>query len=366
MWPFRKRWIPLLGIDISSTVVKVLELSKQPDERYRVESYAVEILKEGAVSERNIINVNLVGEAIKEAVKKSGTRTKFAAVAVPASAVMTKEILVDASLNKSVMEEEIKVQAEAYLPFELDEVFFDFQVMKISQKDPTKKEVLLAASRRDYVDMRVEALAQGGLIAKVVDIEAYSMERAFTLIHSQLKDHEKDKNQNKDTGRTVVLADVGASVTTIVVLHNNLLIYNREEPFGGNQLTNAIAKEKGASVSQAGQMKREGGASVSDQIEVFKNDMAKQVERSLAYFKASHPQYNEIDSIVLSGGCASTQNIEEMIRIKTGVPTFTASPFSNMSISPQITNLQKLSTDAPTLMIACGLTLRSFDSNESE
>lgn len=343
----------LLGLDISSTAVKLLELS-QNGPRFRVEAYAVVPLPPHAVVEKNIADVEAVGSAIARAVKLSGTRTRQAAVAVAGSAVITKIITLPASLSDAEMATQIELEADQYIPYPLEEVNLDFEVIGPSEKKADSVDVLLAASRSENVDVRVAAAELGGLASKVVDVEAYAMEGAFVLLGQQLPDH--------GNGKTIAVVDVGATMTTLNVLHDFGIIYTREQVFGGKQLSEEIMRRYGLSYEEAGMAKKQGGLPdnyIPEVLNPFKEAMAQQVSRSLQFFFSSS-QYNSVDAIVLAGGCASIPGIDEMIEEKLGTPTSTANPFATMSLAPKV-KAQSLSADAPALMIACGLAIRSFD-----
>lgn len=343
----------ILGLDISTTAVKLLELSKSGD-RYRVESYAVEPLPPNSVIEKNISDVDAVGEAIRRAVKRSGSKAKYAAAAVAGSAVITKVISMPGNLSDDEMESQLELEADQYIPYPLEEVHLDFQTLGPSDNDPTRVDVLLAASRSENVDVRVAAIELAGLTAKVIDVEAYAMENAFSLIAAQLPERGADK--------TIAVVDIGATMTTLNVLHDLKTIYTREQVFGGKQLTEEIQRRYGLSYEEAGMAKRQGGLPdnyIPEVLEPFKEAMAQQVSRSLQFFFSSS-QFNNIDQIVLAGGSASILGVDELIEAKLGVSTTVANPFTNMSIAPRI-KAQVLSNDAPALMIACGLALRSFD-----
>lgn len=343
---------PLVGVDISSTAVKLLQLSPSGG-RYRVEHYAVEPLPPNAVVEKNIVEVEAVGEAIKRAVQRSGVKTKFAAAAVAGSAVITKIIQMPADLSEEDLEDQIQVEANQYIPYPIEEVSLDFEVLGPVKDNPESVNVLLAASRTDNVDMRVAALEMGGLTAKVIDIEAFAMENAYQLIADQLP-----------AGRDglVAIVDVGATMTSLNVLRNQRSIYTREQVFGGKQLTDEVMRRYGLSYEEAGLAKRQGGLPESYEIEVlepFKEAMAQQVSRLLQFFFAGS-EFNRVDQIILAGGCASIAGIQEMVEEQLGVPTMIASPVANMAVSPKI-QAAALAADAPALMIVCGLALRSFD-----
>lgn len=354
MLPFLSRKSStLVGLDISSTAVKLLELS-QSGPRFRVEGYAVVALPPHAVVEKNIADVEAVGSAINRAVKVSGTRSRSAAVAVAGSSVITKVITMPANLTEDELATQIELEADQYIPYPLEEVNLDFEVIGPSEKKPDCVDVLLAASRSENVDVRVAAVELGGLTAKVVDVEAYAMETAFTLLGQQLPDH--------GNGKTIAVVDIGATMTTLNVIHDFGIIYTREQVFGGKQLTEEIQRRYGLSYEEAGMAKKQGGLPdnyVPEVLNPFKEAMVQQVSRSLQFFFSSS-QYNSVDAIVLAGGCATITGIDELIEEKLGTTTTIANPFASMSLAPRI-KAHQLSADAPALMIACGLAMRSFD-----
>ncbi len=349
---FNKGPAPLIGLDISSTSVKLLELGQSGD-RYRVESYAVVPLPENAVEEKNIADVEAVGSAIKRAVNRAGTRTKQAAVAVAGSAVITKIISMPASLSDDDMADQIQLEADQYIPYPMEEVNLDFEVLGISEKNEEMVDVLLAASRSENVDIRVAALELGGLTAKVVDVEAFAMEAAFSLLGHQLPDGGE--------GKTIAVVDIGATMTTLSVSHDFKVIYTREQVFGGKQLTDEIQRRYGLSYEEAGLAKKQGGLPENYEPEVlqpFKEAMVQQVSRSLQFFFSSS-QHNSVDHIVLAGGCASIGGVDAMIEDKVGITTSVANPFANMSLTSRV-KPDAIREDASSLMIACGLALRRY------
>lgn len=344
---------PLIGLDISTTAIKLVELGRSGG-RYRVESYVVEPLPPNSVIEKNISDIEAVGAAIRRAVKRAGSHTKQAAVAVAGSAVITKVISMPASLSDEEMESQIELEADQYIPYPLEEVNLDFDVIGPSVDNPERVDVLLAACRSENVEVRVDAVELGGLTARVVDVEAYAMENAFSLIADQLPDEGVDKN--------VAVVDIGATMTTLNVLHDHNIIYTREQVFGGKQLTEEIQRRYSLSYEEAGMAKRQGGLPddyIPEVLEPFKEAMAQQVARALQFFFSSS-QYSSIDYLVLAGGCASISGVDSLVEHKLGVPVLVANPFNNMGIASRI-RPQVLINDAPALMIACGLALRGFD-----
>lgn len=357
MFFFKRKNPQLLGLDISSSAVKLLELSQvtgRSGSRFRVESYAVEPLPANAVVEKNIAEVDAVGEAIRTVMKRSGTKTKAAAVAVTGSAVITKIISMPASLSEQEMESQIQLEADQYIPYPLEEVNIDFEILGPSARNPDMVDVLLAASRSENVDDRVAALDYAGLTAEIVDVEAYAMERACTQLMDQMPEGGE--------GKTIAVADIGATNTTLNVLHNKRIVYTREQNFGGRQLTEEIQRRYGLSYEEAGMAKRQGGLPdnyLPEVLDPFREAMAQQVSRSLQFFFSSSA-YNKVDHIILAGGSASIAGVDDLVQTKLDTPASVANPFANMSVANKV-KLQALSADAPALMIACGLALRSFD-----
>jgi type IV pilus assembly protein PilM len=346
--PFTRKKVPVLGIDISSTSVKLVELSSAGN-GYKVESHAVEPLPANAVVEKNIAEVEAVAETIRKAVKRAGTKNKLCALAVPSSAVITKVITMPANLSDADMETSIQLEADQYIPYALEEVNLDFEVLGPSEKNPETVDVLLAASRSENVEMRVAAAEMAGLTAKIVDVEAYTIENVYPLLP------EFDATKEK----VAAIIDVGATMTSINVMEQGKLAYTREQPFGGKQLTEEIMRRYGLSYEEAGLAKKEGGLPddyVPEVLEPFKETMANQVHRFLQFYFAASQQA-AVDHIVLAGGCASIRGIDELIESQIGTPTTIANPFSRMSLASRI-NPRRLADDAPSLILACGLALR--------
>jgi type IV pilus assembly protein PilM len=343
----------ILGLDISSTSVKLLELAQDGD-HYKVQSLVIEPLPDNAVSEKNIQDVEAVGETIQKAVKRSGTKVKQAAVAVAGSAVITKIITMPAALSDSELEERIQVEADQYIPYPLEEINLDFEVMGPTQNNPDTVDVLLAASRSENIELRTDALTLGGLTPKIVDVEAYTIEHSSALLTSDIADWDEHK--------IIAVIDIGATMTSLNVVENNQLIYTREQSFGGKQLTEEIMRRYGLAYEEAGRLKKEGGLPdnyIPEVLEPFKETIAQQVSRFLQFFYTAG-QHNSVDLIALAGGCASIPGIDELVESQLDTPTVIANPFAKMSLSSKV-NPQALSKDAPSLMIACGLAMRSFD-----
>jgi len=350
---FTKKRPPLVGIDISSSAVKVLELSKN-GEHFRVERYAVEPLPQNAVVEHAITEVEQVADAVERALKRSGTRCKHAAVAVPAAHVITKIIKMPANLKDQERQAQIEMEADHYIPYPLNEVNMDYHVLEPAENTATEVDVLMAACRKEVVDDYLAVIQKPGLIPTVVDVETYAMENAYTLIAQHMPGGGMEKS--------VAVLDVGATATNINVVHNNRSVYTRDHSFGGRQLTEEIQRRYGLSYEEAGLAKKQGGLPDNYQTDVlrpFMEAMCQEIMRALQFFYSSTP-FNSVDHILLAGGCAQIPGIDELVAARIGVPAMVANPFASMSLSSRI-KPQLLGNDAPSLMICCGLALRSFD-----
>jgi type IV pilus assembly protein PilM len=332
--------------------VKLLELSRTGD-KYRVESYAVCSLPQDAVVEKAINDVDGVANAVRSVVAQSRSKLKHVSAAVAGSAVITKLIDMPAGLSEDEMETQLTLEADQYIPYPLEEVSLDFEIQGPSGDRDNMVSVLLAACRRETIDARVEAIEGADLIAKVIDVEAYAMERSYGLIREHLELKEES---------IVAIVDIGATMTTLSVLKNGNTIYTREQLFGGKQLTDEIMRRYGLPLEEAGLAKKQGGLPDDYEPELlipFREAVVQQVTRSLQLFFSSS-QYNDVDYIIMAGGVSFMDGLSDLVQEQLATPTVVANPFAEMTISPRV-NAVALGSDAPAMMIACGLAMRSFD-----
>jgi type IV pilus assembly protein PilM len=357
MFSFGRKKPALVGLDISTTAIKLIELSQPTGGTASllcVESHAVEPLPTGSVVEKKIANVQAVGETIAKAVARSGTKAKSAAAAVSGSAVITKVIPMSAALSDSEMEAQIQLEADQYIPYPLEEVNIDFDVLGPSDSGGDMVDVLLAASRQENVDDRVAALKIGGLTAAIIDVEAYAMESAHSLL--------LDAHADEEAERTVAIADIGATTMTLHVLHGGQTLYTREQNFGGLQLVEEVQRRYGLTRSEALRQVIDGGLPenyASEVLEPFKEALAQQIGRALQFFYSAST-FSRVDQIILAGGSATIRGIDELVEARLGNATAVANPFAHMSLSPKV-RARALERTAPALMIAVGLALRGLD-----
>lgn len=349
---FSRKNPQLVGIDVSSSAVKLLQVSGSVS-NLRVDYYGVEPLPANAVVDNNIVEVDLVSAAIARLTSKAGVKTKHVATAVSGSAVITKVINMPADLSEDEMEQQLQMDANQYIPYPIDEVSLDFSVIGPMEGNPEVNNILIASSRSENVDVCIEAFEGAGLDLKVVDVEAFAIERTFNYI-------KKDYNINDD--EVVALFDIGANNMTLHAMYKGMGIYNREQSFGGKQLTDEIMQRYGLSFDEAGLAKRQGGLPESYETEVlqsFRDTLVQQVSRALQFF-FSATEFSNVDRIMLGGGCASIEGIDALVEEQIGVPTQVVNPVGNLRISSRI-NKSALNSDAPSLMSVMGLAMRTFD-----
>ncbi|HQN64777.1 MAG TPA: pilus assembly protein PilM [Methylophilus sp.] len=351
---FNESTPPLIGVDVGASAVKMVELSGSAKTGYRLEGYSTAAVPKDAVVDGNVANLEQVADAIKLAWKLLGTREKRAAMALPSAAVITKKVMMMADLREDEMEVQVEGEANQYIPFPLEEVNIDFQILGPAPNNPDEVEVLIAAARKEKIEDRVAAAEEAGLKVIVMDVDTYATESAYQLVANQLPSAGKDQ--------TVMIVDLGASMMHINVLHDNKSVYIREQAFGGSQLTQEIQRRFGLSVEEAEIAKRKGGLPDSYEGEVlqpYMQALATEVARGMQFFTSS-TQYNRVDHIVLAGGCAAIPAMDVMVQDRTQVNTIVANPFQAMSTSNRI-KPQQVAIDAPALMVACGLAMRGVD-----
>jgi type IV pilus assembly protein PilM len=351
---FKTKYPALIGVDVSSTAIKLVELAEAGRGTYRLERYAIEPLVRDVVTDGNIANLDLVADALKRAHKRLGSRNRNVALALPAAMVITKKIIVPSGQREEELELMVEAEANQYIPFALDEVNLDFQTIGPAPNNPEESEVLIAASRKEKVEDRVAVAEAAGLKPRVMDVESYAMQQAFELISPSLPASGRDQN--------IALVDIGAHVTHFYVLRNNQFLFSRDQAFGGNQLTHDVQRAFNLTPDEAESAKKSQGLPEnydSDVLQPFMETLALEVPRALQFFFTS-TSYNQVDQIVLAGGCALLPGIDELVAKRAGVTTVIANPFGNMAASDRIRPRQ-LAQDAPLLMIACGLALRSFE-----
>ncbi|MDR1889758.1 MAG: pilus assembly protein PilM [Zoogloeaceae bacterium] len=351
---FNSKARTLLGLDICSSAVKMVELSEAGRNGYRVERYVIETLPKDAVVDGIIANVDAVQSGVRSAWKRMSTSVRTVAMALPAAAVISKKIIVQSGLREDELDAFVEAEAGQHVPFAIDEINLDYQVMGPAASSPGELEVLLVASKKDRVDDRLAIAEAVGLKVVVMDVESYAALSAFELVSGQLP--------RIDATPVVALLDIGTSAMRLTVLRDDTPVYVKEQAFGGSVLTQDIVRRYGMSYGEAETAKRSGNLPDDYETELlpqFSDNLALEVARALQFFFTS-TQFNKVDHIVLAGGCAAIRGIDKLVAARTQVNTIVANPFAGMTLSDKVRS-NSLQTDAPSLMNACGLALRRFD-----
>lgn len=347
---FKSKPKALVGVDIGSSYVKLLGLSRH-SKGYKVDSYALTHLPEGAVIDNNIQEVPVAADAISRAIKVANYKGKPAVTSVPSSGVITKELEFSNSFTEEELEDQIQVEADQYIPYPLDEVSIDFQITGPSKEDIHLNNVLLVACRQDSVQSREDAVNGAGLECEVIDVDTYALERVFPLLSQA---HELED-------KTVGLIDMGGASMSLYVFEEGKITYNREQVFGGNDLSHTISQVTDMSLDEVEQAKKTHTLPediVQGYVEPFKQSAAQQISRALQFYYSSGT-HAELDVLLISGGIAALDELAATVEQELGITTYIANPFAGMQFGGKV-NKSKFQNDAPALVLACGLALRSF------
>jgi type IV pilus assembly protein PilM len=350
---FSRKPAPLLGVDVSSSSVKLVELSHDKSGQLVMERCAIEPLEKGWVVDGNVEKFDEVAEALRRLVKKSGTRTKNVAMALPASAVITKKIILPGGMSEQELEIQVESEANQYIPFSLDEVSLDFCVVGPSSTSAGDVEVLIAASRREKVQDRQGLAEAAGLKPVVMDVESYASRLATGRLIQNLP--------NKGVDTIVALFEVGAMTTSMQVIRNEEVLYDRDQAFGGAQLTQLIVRQYGFSPEEAEIKKRSGELPEdyeSGVLRPFVDSMAQEISRALQFFFTSTP-YNKVDYVMLAGGSAGLPGLTEAVTTQTAFACSLINPFEGMEISDTVRE-KKMRREAASYLTSCGLAMRRF------
>ncbi len=343
----------LIGLDISSSSVKLVELGRDAAGDYIVERVASEPFGKGWINEGQIEKFDEVAEAVRRVVLRSGTKTRQVAMAMPQSAVITKKIVLPGGLREEELEMQVETEANQYIPFSLDEVALDFCVIGPAADSEGDVEVMIAASRKDRVQDRQGLAEAAGLKPAILDIESNVSRLAVSRLIAQLP------NEGRDA--LVALFEIGADTTSLKVLRDDEILYDRDQAFGGAQLTQLISRQYGLSYEEAEQKKVAGD--LPDDYEAsllapFVDTLAQEVHRALQYFFNSTP-HHKVHYVMLSGGTATLPGLKDRVTHLTGFAASIVNPFEGMKMGSSIRE-GKLQREAASYLTACGLAMRRF------
>jgi type IV pilus assembly protein PilM len=343
----------MIGLDISSSSAKLVELGRNRAGELTLERFASEPFQKGWITDGQIENYDQVAEAVRRLVAKSGTRTRNVAMAMPQSAVITKKIVLPAGLREEEMELQVESEANQYIPFALEEVSLDFCIIGPSAANPGDVDVLIAASRKDRVQDRQGLAEAAGLKPVVLDVESHASRLAMSRVVQALP------NEGRDA--LVALFEIGADTTSLKVLRDEDLLYDRDQAFGGAQLTQIISRQYGFSFEEA-EAKKLAGDLPEDYESVvlapFVDTLSQEIGRALQYFFTSTP-HHKVHYVMLAGGTATLPGLKDRVTDLTGFASSVVNPFEHMELGSGVRE-SRIRREASSYLTACGLAMRRF------
>lgn len=348
----------VIGIDISSTGIKLVELAKSRS-NYELKSWAMVPLPRDAIVENTIIDSGSVSQALVEAVKMARPGTRNVAMAVSGNAVIIKTVTLPVA-TEFELEAQIQYEAEEYIPYDIDDVFLDFFIQGMFEDDPEHMDVVLVACKRDVVEDYQFVLREAGLEAKCVDCSVFALENAAELTNEYKSAREPSSDEEQAEAHALV--NIGANMMNINVLIDGRMAFVRDQFFGGHNLTVEIQKQHSISYHAAEQMKLESFSEIHpDALERFYVGLTSELIRSLDFYSSNHAEH-PVRKLLLSGGCALIPDIARELEQRLGIDALVLNPFAGINVPARKFDADNLSRIGPMLMVPVGLALRGFDS----
>lgn len=320
----------LIGLDIDSNTVKLLKINQYASP-FKVEFFETAELPADTVVKGEIKNHQVAAQTIKNHLKKSGFVNKNIALAIPRSSTITKNITIDSRLSEEDIESRVWIEARNQFPELVGEIYIDFSILGPSADDPNQLDLMLVACRKDVLKPYLEVLNLAGATPKIVDVNNYALERALSVILKRTPEV-----------KTAALLNLDSGSSTLIVIHENKLIYSQDETFDGLRLMKQI---------------RELPKDVPNYIETIKEKLSAHIRHTMHFFYSSRPNIN-IEKLYLSGDCALLDNVATVIQQETGLDTQIADPFSGMTMSRSVDE-KELKKQEPAMMLCFGLALSS-------
>jgi type IV pilus assembly protein PilM len=349
----RNQTVAMIGVDFGSSAVKVLALSKRAD-NYIVDMVSEVATPKGCVVDHQLQDIEALTNVFQQVRQDFPGRYKQAASAVSGTNVITKIIYVDADLSGPELEMHIELEAENLIPFPLDEISLDFEIMGVNENDAGKHNVLLSATRTESVAALAGCLEENNFVPQIVDVAAHALARAHEL-YLRLEDLQDDD-------KVIAAIDIGADMTIFSMLHKGESIYSRVQNFGGENYTRAISEHYSLKRDEAENLKLSQQLPLDYDIDVlapYITACMQQVRRNLQLFSHSGA-LQKVDMITLSGGSALIEELAQQIESELGIPTRVANPFAKLSYADGVEDRDRLVTNGPRYMVALGLAMRAL------
>jgi type IV pilus assembly protein PilM len=342
----------LVGLDIGSHSIKIVELKHQK-RRYELKNFGIAQLPPEAIVDGVIMDSSIVSESIRNLYANLKIKSRQVATSVAGHSLIIKKIQLPL-MTETELEEQIQWEAEQYIPFEMDEVNLDFQILGPLADEEGQMEVLLVAVKKDIINDYTAVIAEAGLSVQVVDVDAFAIENLFEVSFPD------------DVNRTVVLIDVGAGIMSINVLKGGVSTFTRDITMGGGNFTEELQKELGVGYEDAEFLKLGGNsdqASPEDVAGILRSvseNVVLEVQRSLDFFSATSAE-EEIHAIYLSGGTCLVPGLAGAIEERVGIPVHVMNAFKGLTVNPKDFDPDYLESVGPIAAVAVGLALRRTD-----
>ncbi|MBK5099983.1 MAG: type IV pilus assembly protein PilM [Desulfobacteraceae bacterium] len=354
--------IQLVGLDIGSHSIKVVEIAHSKKARI-LKNFGVIGLPPDAIVEGSIKEMEVVSSAIKALFKNLKVKNKNVATSISGFSVIVKRIPLKKG-EESELESRIQEEAEQYIPFDINEVNIDFDILtgetesaggggEEAEKEVSEQtEVMLVAAKKDMIEDHVQLLQLAGLNPQVLDVDAFALQNAFEISTSEPQ-------------ASSSLVNVGAEELGINIIHNGASLFTRDSSYGGSQITKAIMSEFNVSFEEAEKMKL-GGTKIDKEKEGLEeifmsvvSNWVQEIKRALDFVANTYPD-KTIGRILLSGGSSSIPGFQRYLELETDIPVEQLNPFTNLMIDEKLFDLQYLHYMAPQAAVAVGLALRSI------
>jgi type IV pilus assembly protein PilM len=343
---------PLVGLDIGSSSIKAVELTKSK-QGYQLTGFAYESLGPDSVVDGAIMDGRGVAESIKRTFMLGRFKPKSVATGVSGHSVIVKRVVVPAT-TPSEVETSIQLDAEQYIPFDITEVNLDYQVVGpgITAAEEPGMEVVLVAAKKDKIQNHTNVISLSGHEPDIVDIDAFALQNVF------------EANYMSRPEETVALLNIGASLMNISITKGGMPLFIRDVSVGGNQYTDILQKELQLNFQEAEDLKlgKTGGSEVEmvqPLLESITAMLIMEVQKTFDFFRETYPT-ETISQVLISGGTSRMPGLADRIQSTFSYPTEVLDPFRSITIGPKIDG-DKVASLGPALAVAVGLALRGFD-----
>lgn len=339
----------VIGLDIGSSSIKLVELSEGKT-GYRLQSLGISPLPPEAIVDGALMDSVTVIDAIKELIKSAKTRTKDVVTSVSGHSVIVKKVTLP-FMSKEELEESIKWEAERYIPFDINDVNLDFQILGTASENPEVMDVLLVAAKKDIINDYVSVIIEAGLNPVIIDVDAFALENMFAI------------NYEMGTDETIVMADVGASITNINILKNNTSAFTRDIFKGGNYITEEIQRqlhidyEEAEKIKIGSKLEATSQPMIQDILQAASETLALEIANSLEFFQST-TTYEKVSKIYLSGGGSKIKDFDTILQQQTGIPVEIVNPFKKIEYNEKSFDIEYLREIGPMMAVGVGLATR--------